>query len=663
MRDLIVRWRRSLVVAVHLVLWTIAYWGSFLLRFEFDIPSVHVSPAGKALVVILLVQSLVHWRLGLFHGLWRYSSTRDLVSLVKASSISTGILGGIWVLAGQPYGFPRSVAILFWLLSITLVGGVRFATRTVREVAIQSATPKSAIERRRILVLGAGDAGEMLMRDIVRSHGRRYEPVGFLDDNSAKQGALIHDVPVLGPLSRVAEIAESARVDEIILAIPSMRGRDLRKIIEACRPSGAAIRTLPAVEKLIDGEVTVNQLHDVKIEDLLGREAVKLDLDALSELLEDHVVLVTGAGGSIGSELCRQICRFRPKKLLLVDQAENNLFVVDRALRAEHPDIECVPFVADICDSRRLEAIFQREAPQIVFHAAAHKHVPMMESNPGEAIKNNVFGTKKVADQADRFRVKAFVMVSTDKAVNPTSIMGVSKRVAEIYVQALSQQSHTRFVTVRFGNVLGSAGSVVPIFQEQIAAGGPVTVTHPEMTRYFMTIPEACQLVLQAGAMGKGGQIMILDMGQPVKVVDLARDLIRLSGLVPDKDIEIVFSGIRHGEKLFEELSVGAENATKTEHPKIFIGTFKPYEQDVVDRGLARLLECTDGADVMRVRGVFKEIVPEFRAGPGLASTEADATPEPPAVSAESARAHALAVSEEGPIGLATGDRASAPAA
>lgn len=647
MRDVIVRYRRALVVAVHLALWTLAYAGAFLLRFEFEVPREYFRDAPMLLAVLLVIRTAVYWRFGLFHGLWRYSGMRDLMQLVKAATLSSAafIIALVFLVHAA---FPRTVIVLDWLLTIMLVGGVRFSIRTVREVAVQNAMPRSGESRRRILVLGAGDAGEMLMRDIIRAHSRRYAPVGFLDDSPSKQSASIHGVPVLGPLALTPEIAIREKVDEIILAIPSLRGRELRRIVEICRPTGAEIRTLPDVGSLIDGEVTVNQLHEVKIDDLLGREPVTLDTEAIGEFLRGRVVLVTGAGGSIGSELCRQICRFGPKRLLLVEQAENALFLIDRNLKAEHPEIDAIPYLADICDSRRLEAIFQRETPEVVFHAAAHKHVPMMESNCGEAIKNNVFGTKKVADVADRYRVKTFVMVSTDKAVNPTSVMGVSKRVAEIYVQALSQRSLTHYVTVRFGNVLGSAGSVVPLFKEQIAKGGPVTVTHPEMTRYFMTIPEACQLILQAGTMGKGGEIFVLDMGQPVKIVDLARDLIRLSGLVPDEDIDITFSGIRPGEKLFEELNASAENATKTRHPKIFVGTFKPYEWDRVVSGLEQLHECTDGVDRDKIRETFLELVPEY---------QINGSPRPPAATAPDSDP---APSPDLPHALT--DRASAPA-
>jgi FlaA1/EpsC-like NDP-sugar epimerase len=510
-----------------------------------------------------------------------------------------------------PTGLPRTIFILDWLASIMVVGGLRFSVRAVREIAINSA-PLAEGARKKILVVGAGDAGETLMRDILRSHYRRYEPVGFVDDNRAKIGESIHDVPVLGPIEDVPALCEKHGVQEIILALPSVSGKELRKIVEICQRTAVSIRTLPAMDRLIDGKITVAQLQNVKIDDLLGREPVTLDTDAIEHFVEGRVVLITGAGGSIGSELCHQVCRFKPKRLVLVEQAENNLFHVHRALLAAYPEVSLAPIIADICDTKRLDAVFGDEKPAVVFHAAAHKHVPMMEWNPGEAIKNNVFGTKKVADLSVTHGVEKFVMVSTDKAVNPTSVMGVSKRVAEIYVQALSQRAKTHFITVRFGNVLGSAGSVIPIFQEQIAKGGPLTVTHPEMTRYFMTIPEACQLILQAGAMGHGGQIFILDMGEPVKIVDLARDLIKLSGLVPGEDIEIKFSGVRPGEKLFEELSVDAENAEKTKHPKIFVGRFRPYPWSDVERGLGELHVLSDGGDVDAVKAAFKRVVPEY---------------------------------------------------
>jgi FlaA1/EpsC-like NDP-sugar epimerase len=622
MRQLIINHRRTLVVAMHLVLWTMALVLALMLRFEFEVPREYGRILPRLLGLSLVVRVVVHWRLGLFHGLWRYSGSRDLRSLITAATLSSAFYAAGWAFL-QPFTFPRSIFVLDWAFSILIVGGLRFSIRTVREVSIQNAIPRSGSPRRRLLVIGAGDAAESLMREIVRIYGRRYEPVGLLDDNATKHGEHIHGVRVLGAIGEVTALAAKEKIDEIIIAIPSLSGKKMRELLELCRPTGAHIRTIPGVDTLIDGRVTVSQLSDVNIEDLLRREPVVLDTAAIEGSLSGRVVMVTGAGGSIGSELCRQVCRFGAKRILLVEQAENSLFHIERALRAEHVDVEIVPFVADICDSKRLEAIFAAERPHVVFHAAAHKHVPLMEANAGEAIKNNVFGTRKVADLAHRFGTEKFVMVSTDKAVNPTSIMGASKRVAEIYVQALSQQSRTQFVTVRFGNVLGSAGSVVPLFREQIAKGGPVTVTHPDMKRYFMTIPEACQLIMQAGVMGAGGEIFVLDMGEPVKIVDLARDLIRLSGLDPDKDIEIKFSGVRPGEKLFEELATDEESVDKTKHPKIYVGLFRPHALADVERGLTELHRVSDGQDVATLRHAFKKLVPEY-------ALPAGTEPEPP---------------------------------
>ena len=612
MTDRILPFRRALVILVHVSLWCAALFGAFLLRFDFDVPQDYWEIFPRWLGMFLVIRLGAYLYFGLFHGMWRYSGTHDLIGLLKAATCSTALSVIAIALIG-PAGFPRSIYVIEWLASIMAVGGLRFGIRTIREVAIQSATPKEL--RRRILIVGAGDAGEALMREIVRTHARRYEPIGFVDDSPLKRGERIHGVRVLGGIESVSAIVHDKKVDEVVVALPSASGREMRRIVDLCSKAGASIRTLPGTDRLIDGKVTINQLQSVNIEDLLGREPVVLDSRVIEGTLCDRIVMITGAGGSIGSELCRQICRFKPKSVVLVEQAENNLFHVHRNLLQLFPDILLVPYIADICDTKRLEAIFDQERPQVVFHAAAHKHVPMMEWNPGEAIKNNVFGTKKVADLSAKYAVEKFVMVSTDKAVNPTSIMGVSKRCAEIYVQALSQRSKTQFVTVRFGNVLGSEGSVVPLFKEQIARGGPVTVTHPDMKRYFMTIPEASQLVLQAGAMGNGGEIFILDMGEPVKVVDLARDLIRLSGLVPNDDIEIRFTGIRPGEKLFEELATDEEHATKTVHPKIFVGNFKPYTWDAVQRGLDELHDVSERADSAFVRLAFARLVPEFLGG------------------------------------------------
>ncbi len=599
-----------LIVAVHFVLWIAAFTLAFLLRFDFRIPRGFQEIVRIWLPVLLAARVATFYSLGLFHGLWRYTGARDAIGIAKATTISSLTVLAFLVIAIR--GFPRSVVAIEWLTALAFVGGARFAIRTLRPPS-QLAVAREATPHR-ILILGAGDAGEMLLREIEKTHRARYKVVGLLDDDVHKLGAHIHGVRVLGRIDDLQWIAAAHEIEEAVIAIPSATGAQMRQIVDRCKTAGVRFRTIPGLDHVIDGRVTMSQLRNVAIEDLLGRDPVQLDLKAISAAMDGHVVMVSGAGGSIGSEICRQVCRFQPSALVLVERAENNLFHIHRELLAKHADVRLLPCVADVADEPRMREIFGTHQPTVVFHAAAHKHVPMMEWNPGEAVKNNVFGTKALADLADRFGVQRFVMISTDKAVNPTSVMGVSKRVAEIYVQALSQRSRTKYVTVRFGNVLGSAGSVIPIFQEQIANGGPVTVTHPEMKRYFMTIPEASQLVLQAGTMGEGGEIFILDMGEPVKIADLARDLITLSGLKPGDDIEIRFTGIRPGEKLFEELSVDAENTDSTMHPKIFVGRFRPHSWDEVQRQISDL-----GTRIERpedVRRKFAEIVPEYRPAP-----------------------------------------------
>ena len=601
--------RRTLVIGVHLVLWTASLWLAFLLRFDFRIAPAYLDLISVWLPVLLGLRICAFYQRGLFRGMWRYTGARDLMAIVQATTVGTLALTAFLVLVfGQ---FPRSILIIDWLAALTLVGGMRFTIRWLKKPNGQPADTKL----QRIIIVGAGDAGEMLIREIQQRHAARFLPVGLLDDDPLKRGAQIHGVRVLGAIAELPRVAADGDVEEVIIAVPSARGQQMRRIVGLCKSAGVRFRTIPGLDELIDGTFTVSQLRNVAIQDLLGREPVELDMDFISSGMRGEVVMVSGAGGSIGSEICRQVCRFGPKALVLVERTENALFNVHRELEALHPKVSLVPCIADISDASRMEDLFDEHRPTIVFHAAAHKHVPMMEWNPGEAVKNNVLGTKTLADVASAYDVERFVMISTDKAVNPTSVMGVSKRVAEIYVQALSVRSHTKFVTVRFGNVLGSAGSVIPIFQEQIASGGPVTVTHPEMKRYFMTIPEASQLVLQAGMMGEGGEIFILDMGNPVKIADLARDLILLSGLKPDDDIEIRFTGVRPGEKLFEELSVASENVDKTRHPKIFVGRFRPHSWESVQRHVADLVAIAQHhpADL---RAKFREIVPEYKPAP-----------------------------------------------
>lgn len=465
---------------------------------------------------------------------------------------------------------------------------------------------------RRYLIIGAGNAGESLLREMLRRKDTNYDVVGFIDDDPIKQGMSIHGISVLGPLSQLPQIVKDKSIDEIAIAIPSATRKQLRHVIQICQGTKLRFSTVPSLTDIASGKLQVSQMRDVDINDLLGRDVVELDLKQIESFLRDKVILVTGAGGSIGSEMCRQICGFGPRQLLLVEQAENPLFFIERELCKNFPNVSMRAVICDITDKKRVDHVFQTFHPEVVVHAAAHKHVPLMEGNPGEAIKNNVVGTRNMADASDAFETDHFVMISTDKAVNPTSIMGSSKRIAEMYIQDLNNTSKTHFVTVRFGNVLGSNGSVIPIFKRQIAKGGPVTVTDPEMTRYFMTIPEASQLVLQAAAMGSGGEIFLLDMGEPVKIVDLARELITLSGYRPGEDIEIEFSGLRPGEKLFEELSIEGEDMLPTKHPKIAIWKTISKDRQTLRDGIEKIIQIADTQDRSKIVTAVKELVPEF---------------------------------------------------
>ncbi|MEQ1508215.1 MAG: nucleoside-diphosphate sugar epimerase/dehydratase, partial [Myxococcota bacterium] len=589
-------------------LWAAAYLGAFLMRFDFDIPLAFQGWKYWGWIgPLVLIRMGAFGGFGLFHGMWRYTGQRDLENLVKATVVSTGLFA-LAVLAIGVRPFPRSVFLMEPLLSLAFVGGLRLGVRALAETSRRIASG----ERRRLLIVGAGDAGEMLLREVIRNMPG-VEAVGFLDDDPRKHGMTVHGVRVLGGLDDAARIIDQRQVGEVVIAIPTASGNDMRRVVERVTHAGVSVRTLPGLDHLLDGRVTVQQLRDVAIEDLLGRAPVELDAAQISDMIRNNVVLVTGAGGSIGSELCRQVCRYQPRLLVLVEQAENALYQIHRELHHRFPDLELAPRIADICDGRRLDRIFDETRPGLVLHAAAHKHVPMMEWNPGEAVKNNVGGTRQVAECANRHNVGRFVMISTDKAVNPTSVMGCTKRVAELWVQGQAKRSRTTFVIVRFGNVLGSNGSVIPLFKEQIANGGPVTVTHPDMVRYFMTIPEASQLVLQAGAMGQSGEVYILDMGEPVRIVSLAEDLIRLSGLRPHKDVEIVYSGVRPGEKLFEEICVDTENATKTRHPKIFIGRGEPRPWAEVSGAVDRLLQVADDGDDSAIQAGLAAIEPTYQ--------------------------------------------------
>lgn len=600
--------RRALVVSYHVALWISAFLVAMVLRFEGSVSEPWATRQWSVAALLVTLRLLAFYRLGLFHGLWRYAGMPEL----KNITIATTIPMVICFIAGtffEDLRMPRSTYVGEWLASIVLVGGSRFAIRLVREWTTEATRPNSV----NTLIIGAGDTGESLLRDVQRNPTCPWVVRGFLDDNRSKANAIIRGVRVLGDADEVTlgRTIRELDIGLVVLAIPAAEGRRLRQIVDVCRRFKVATKTMPSLADRMAGEVSLAALREIAIEDLLRREPVRLDNDQVAGFLEDQIVLVTGAGGSIGSELCRQVLRFKPRTLLLFEHSENALFHIDRELRALGTSTELKPLVGDITDVARVEQVFLAHRPDVVFHAAAHKHVPMMECNPAEAVKNNVFGTAVVADAAARHKSHAFVMVSTDKAVNPTSIMGTTKRIAEMIVQARAARSSTRFVAVRFGNVLGSAGSVVPLFQEQIAKGGPVCVTHPEMRRYFMTIPEATQLILQAGALGKGGEVFLLDMGEPVKIVDLARDLIELSGLRPDVDIEIAFTGVRPGEKLFEELLHDHEAYDRTPHPKIVVGRFAPATPEALDRDLVTLRAMITSGDEPSVRTALARMVPE----------------------------------------------------
>ena len=619
------RYRHYLAILIHLVIFAVSLLTAFELIYNFVHDSHWFTKYYLPLLgMVLPIKLLVFWRTRQLRTSWRFVGLRDLIGVCTASYISTFLFiviffvleyawrathGGAGLIARDPdQAMPQTVFLLDLAATIGFSAAVRVGVRMYYEETRQ--VPMETLTR--LLIVGSGNAGEAALREIHRMPIQRYHVVGFLDEDPSHQGASIHGVDVLGSSSEVRALCESHDVDEVLIAISSATPRDIRAVVERCEGINVRFRTIPALADLIEGRVEVSQIRAVEVEDLLGRDPVRLDTDAIGAILQGRRILVTGAGGSIGSEMCRQIARFRPETLILVEQAENNLFEIDRELRRTFAELDVIPYVADICDLQRLRWVFDQHKPAVVFHAAAHKHVPMMEINPGEAIKNNVLGTKQVADTAVEYGVGKMVLISTDKAVNPTSIMGCSKRVAEMYVQQLSAPGDTQFVTVRFGNVLGSSGSVVQIFREQITGGGPVTVTHEDMTRYFMTIPEASQLVLQAGTIGRGGEIMVLDMGEPVKIIDLAREMITLSGLRPHEDIDIVITGMRPGEKLFEELSIEGEDVSRTSHPKIGIWRNKAENWEQLCKGIEGLLAQADDPDLASIQAALKTLVPEY---------------------------------------------------
>ena len=559
--------RISLLVLMHVFFFTGAYIAAFVLRFDFQISDAQQAVMWAGLLPMLAVKLAVFGGLSMFQGWWKYVSLYDVVTLVRALVAASGVWLAVNVLLIAPAGFPRSIYILDFVLCLMLIGGARGSLRLFRETVANRIGQSDKIP---VLIAGAGDTGEALMREITRNRNLSYRAVGFLDDDPYKMGLRVHGIRVLGPMDAMPAMVDKHGIREVIIAIPSADRKEIRRVVDLARRSQVKARIVPAFEAVVEGKVSVTQLREVAITDLLGRSPVRLNTESIGRFLEGRRVMVTGAGGSIGSEICRQVLRFNPESLIMVDCAETPLFLIHRELREKHEEI-LRPVIADVASEGRMKAVFEENQPDVVLHAAAYKHVPLMEIHPSEAVRNNVGGTRIVAELANRFEINAFVLISTDKAVNPTSVMGATKRAAELTVREQSRKSEsTSFCAVRFGNVLGSNGSVIPIFRDQISEGGPVTVTHPEMTRYFMTIPEATQLVLQAASF-TSGDLFILDMGEPVKIIDLARDMIRLSGYT-EEEIPIKISGIRPGEKLFEELTLDKENVERTDHKKIFAG-------------------------------------------------------------------------------------------
>lgn len=644
--------RQSYLMAAYTAGLSVSLWLAFQLRFDFAVAPEYLVHFDWMLVSLVAVKLTLLLSFGQFGSLLSYFGFHDLGKILAVCAISAALALGVWVTAGLPYAPPRAVIVTDLLISFLFLCGFRLSLRLVREGYFDRNS--SAAGHKRVAVIGAGDVGASLVRDFQARRGLGMTPKAFFDDDRSKWGTSIHGVIVQGAPETLPDYLHRNKLDEVIIAMPSAAGRRIRDIVTLLNQLHLRFEIVPSYEQLLTGQVRVSQIRPVEIQDLLGRESINLETDRIRDLVQDKVVVVTGAGGSIGNELCRQIASFGPRQLLMIERSEFLLFQIEQELLGLGLGSAILPLVADILDPARMAGIFMRFKPAIIFHAAAHKHVPMMEQQPAEAFRNNTLGTRQLAELSVTHGVERFVMISSDKAINPTNVMGATKRMAELYLQALAREastvdggswsehgravggdqnlkphtSHltpslaakprTKFMAVRFGNVLGSSGSVIPTFKKQIAAGGPVTVTHPDVTRYFMTVNEAVGLVLQSATQGEGGEIFVLDMGQPMKIVDLARQLIELSGLNPDTDIEIKFTGLRPGEKLYEELNHNTENMTPTSHAKIMRFVSEPRDLHQLRQEFTRLEADSATMDADKVKLAIKALVPEYQPQLGM---------------------------------------------
>ncbi len=600
--------RRAFLILLDILLINLAAGCALLVRFDFslgNIPSGYSEAVFRYAPLNTLITLALFWLLRLYHSLWKYAGVEELTNVAYACVASAvAQLAGMMALGVH---VPRSFHPLYLGFLLFYVAASRFAYRFLRVLNNRYRHDR----KRRTMIIGAGEAANAIIKEINNSQYLDGKIVCAIDDNRSKIGSYIQGVKVTGAREDILSMVEKYEVTDIIIAIPSYSKEHLKPILDICKQTECALKILPGMYQLINGQVSASQLRNVDIEDLVGRDTVDLDLGSIMNYVSGQTVMVTGGGGSIGSELCRQIAKYQPKLLMIVDFYENNAYDIEQELKAKYKDLKLAVLIASVCDEKRMAAIFEKYRPDIVYHAAAHKHVPLMEGSPNEAIKNNVFGTQTMAELADRYGTKRFVLISTDKAVNPTNIMGASKRICEMLIQSFDQKSQTEFAAVRFGNVLGSNGSIVPLFRKQILRGGPVTVTHPDIIRYFMTIPEAVALVLQAGALAGGGEIFVLDMGEQVKIVDLARNLIRLMGFVPDRDIKIEYIGLRPGEKLYEEFLMAEEGLQETSNKLIHIGRPIPMEEAAFSANLAKLKEAVEAEG--EIKEIVKSLVPTYQ--------------------------------------------------